>query len=175
MIILITGGSKCGKSSAAERLLTDFPGEKYYIATMEPYGEEARRAIERHREMRRGKGFQTIERPRDIGGLTFPENGLPRCALLECLTTLCANEMFTPAGMTDPTDSVLSGIRALSARTERLVIVTNEVASDGVEYPPETMEYIRLMSRLNSAAAELADAVIECVCGIPLTLKGALE
>lgn len=175
MTILITGGSKCGKSSVAESLLNGFPGDKFYIAAMEPYGEEAQRAIARHREMRRGKGFQTIERPHDIGGLELPDNAVPRCALLECLTTLCANEMFTPVGITDPSETILHGIERLSGQVERLVIVTNEVAADGIEYAAETMDYIRIMSRLNSAAAELADTVIECVCGIPLVLKGALQ
>lgn len=174
MMILITGGSKCGKSSAAESLLSGFPGEKYYIAAMEPFGEDAQRAIARHREMRRGKGFHTIERPRDIGSLKLPADGLSCCALLECLTTLCANEMFTASGVTDPTEKILSGLRALSEQTEKLVIVTNEVSADGIQYPEETMEYIRVMSRLNSAAAGIADTVIECVCGIPLVLKGAL-
>lgn len=174
MTILITGGSKCGKSSAAENILSGFSGKKYYIAAMEPYGEEALRAIARHREMRRGKGFLTIERPRDIGGISLPENGVPRCALLECLTTLCANEMFAPAGISDPSEKIISGIKKLSAQVEKLVIVTNEVAADGIEYPAETMDYIRIMSRLNSNAADLADTVIECVCGIPLVLKGAL-
>lgn len=174
MTILITGGSKCGKSSAAENILSGFSGEKYYIAAMEPYGEEALRAIARHREMRRGKGFLTIERPRDICGISLLENGVPRCALLECLTTLCANEMFAPAGISDPSEKIISGIKKLSAQVEKLVIVTNEVAADGIEYPAETMDYIRIMSRLNSAAADLADTVIECVCGIPLVLKGAL-
>lgn len=174
MMILVTGGSKCGKSSAAEGLLSGFTGEKYYIAAMEPYGEEAQRAIARHREMRRGKGFITIERPRDIGGLILPDNGLPRCALLECLTTLCANEMFSPAGITDPSDRLTAGLKSLSEQVERLVVVTNEVAADGIEYPAGTMEYIRIMSRLNARAAALADTVIECVCGIPLTLKGGV-
>lgn len=175
MIILITGGSKCGKSSDAEKILDGFPGEKYYIAAMEPWGDDALRAIARHREMRRGKGFLTIERPREIGSLELPDNGLPRCALLECLTTLCANEMFTPAGITDPSKKIVAGIKKLSEQAEKLVIVTNEVSSDGIEYPAETMDYIRIMSRLNSAVAELSDTVTECVCGIPLVLKGELK
>ena len=175
MTILITGGSKCGKSSVAESLLNGFPGEKYYIAAMEPYGEEAQRAIARHREMRRGKGFRTIERPRDIGELELPGDSRSCCALLECLTTLCANEMFSAEGITDPSDKIICGLKRLSEKVGKLVIVTNEVAADGIEYPAETMEYIRIMSRLNSRVAALADTVTECVCGIPLTLKGELK
>lgn len=175
MIILLTGGSKCGKSSIAEGLLNGFPGEKYYIAAMEPYGEEAQRAIARHREMRRGKGFHTIECARNIDTLKLPIKGDSCCALLECLTTLCANEMFTESGINDPSDRIISGLKNLSGQVGKLVIVTNEVASDGIEYPQETMDYIRIMTRLNSSVAALADTVIECVCGIPLLIKGVVE
>lgn len=57
MMILITGGSKCGKSAAAEAILDGFEGDKFYIAAMEPFGDEAKKAIERHRVMRQGKGL----------------------------------------------------------------------------------------------------------------------
>lgn len=173
-MILITGGSKCGKSSAAEGILDGFEGDKFYIAAMEPFGEEAQKAIERHREMRRGKGFITIERSHDIDTLDIPCKNTNSCALLECLTTLCANEMFTQEEITDPSEKILRGLKSLSKQVEKLLVVTNEVASDGLEYPSGTMEYIRIMSLLNTAAAQLADVVIECVCGIPLLLKGTL-
>ena len=82
MTTLITGGSKCGKSSYAEKLLDGFAGRKIYIATMEPFGSDAQEAIKRHRLMRKGKGFETLERFTDIGGADIPKN----CAvLLECV------------------------------------------------------------------------------------------
>ena len=52
-----------------------------------------------------------------------------------------------------------------------MVIVTNEVAMDGILYDPETMEYIRLMGLLNQRLAEMADQVVEVVYGIPVWLK----
>ena len=94
-MILITGGSKCGKSAAAETIFDGFEGDKFYIAAMEPFGDEAQKAIERHRVMRQGKGFITIERSHNIDTLVIPCESTGSCALLECLTTLCANEMFT--------------------------------------------------------------------------------
>ena len=39
MMILLTGGSGCGKSSFAERLCMEMPLPRYYIAAMKPYGE----------------------------------------------------------------------------------------------------------------------------------------
>lgn len=175
MIILITGGSKCGKSSLAEKILDGFCGAKFYIAAMEPYSEDARRAIARHHEMRRGKGFETIERHRDIGGLVLPKSDIHACALLECMGTLCANEMFTDSGIADPFEKIINGVENLALQTEKLVIVTNEVGSDGINYPRETMEYMRVLGLLNRRVSELADTVIECVCGIPLVLKGELQ
>ena len=40
---------------------------RYYIATMEVFGEEGRKKVERHKKLRQGKGFITIESPKDVG------------------------------------------------------------------------------------------------------------
>ena len=171
MLTLITGGCKCGKSSIAEDILSDFSGRKIYIATMEPYCDEAHKAIERHRKMRLGKGFETIEKYTDIQDVTVP-NG---CGiLLECACNLMANEMFSKGGKS-PAQKIMSGISKLSDRAERFIIVTNQVGDDGIEYPDETMEYIRQMGLLNAAIAQAADVVIEAVYGVPVYLKGAAK
>lgn len=185
MVILITGGSKCGKSRIAEEIITRYAGKRYYIATMEPFGEEAEAAVERHRHMRAGKGFETIERYTDVGDIRFPQvsnqaaaedehNDVPRCAaLLECMGNLCANEMFSPQGVHEGvTEKILSDMDKLFRQTEVFVIVTNQVGADGVEYPPETMNYIQILGNVNAALAVKADVVIEAVCGIPVFQKG---
>ncbi len=170
MTILITGGAKCGKSRIAEDILSRVSAEKYYIATMERSGEEAERVISRHRMMREGKGFLTIERSHDIGGITLPRGC---AALLECVPTLTANEMFSEMEK-DPADKVAAGVAALAGLTGTLVVVTNDVGGDGVAYSPETTNYIRAMGEINRRLAALADTVIEAVYGIPVILKGAL-
>ena len=135
---------------------------------MEPYCDEAHEAIERHRKMRSGKGFRTIEKYTDIHEIELPE----RCAvLLECACNLCANEMFS-AGEKEPVGKMLGGIKRLLERAEVLVVVTNQVGDDGIEYPRETMDYIADMGRFNAALADMADCVIEAVYGIPLVIKG---
>ena len=50
--------------------------------------------------------------------------------------------------------------------------MTDEIFSDGLDYPPETARYIRDLAALNRALAARADAVYESVCGILLPLKG---
>lgn len=171
MITLITGGSKCGKSALAEKITCGFSGKKFYIATMKPYGEEAFSAIARHREMRCGKGFETVEKFTDVGGLALPEKS---AVLLECVGNLCANEMFTENGIFDPVENVVSGIKRLCETAECVTIVTSEVGNDGFSYERETEKYISHMGEINRRIAEFADNVIECVYGIPIIIKGVL-
>ncbi len=171
MMTYVIGGSKCGKSTYAEKILDSFTGKKYYVATMIPYGDEAYAAIECHRKMRRNRGFETIEKYTDIDEISLPENSV---VLLECLGNLCANEMFRNEKVTDPTEKIVTGIERLKTHTRELVVVTNSVSDDGIIYPSETMEYMRVMNVINRRLSEKADNVIECVFGIQFPLKGEL-
>lgn len=172
MMILLTGGSACGKSSYAEKICTQLPMPRYYIAAMRPYGEGGMEKVERHREMRRGKGFETIERYTELDKLVLPERGT---VLLECICNLTANEMFDEEGnYTDPFVRVVSGVQALREQCDTLIVVTNDVGTDNACYDASTQAYIEVLGRINAALAAQADAVYELVCGIPLVLKGEL-
>lgn len=61
MMTLVTGGSGSGKSEYAERLAVAGGTPRIYVATMIPWDDEGRRRIEKHRAMRTGKGFETVE------------------------------------------------------------------------------------------------------------------
>ena len=62
MMILVTGGSGSGKSAFAEDCVVSFgKTDRIYIATMYPFDEESRKRVQRHRKMRQGKGFETVE------------------------------------------------------------------------------------------------------------------
>ena len=170
MLILLTGGSACGKSTYAESLAMGFPAPRYYIAAMQPYGEESLRRIARHRAMRREKGFITLERYTGLAGLRLPRRGT---ALLECVCNLTANEMFDPSGAGEgAVRAVLSGVEALGRQCGHLIVVTNEVGSETGDFSDETPRYIRALGEINRALAARCDAACELVCGIPIPLKG---
>ena len=90
------------------------------------------------------------------------------------MANLCANEMFGGSGICDPTDSIMRGTEHLKSIAETLVIVTNNVGSDGVDYGEGTNRYIEVMGRVNRLIADISDNVIECVYGVPVVLKGRL-
>jgi len=172
MLILLTGGSACGKSTYAETLAMRFPSPRYYIATMRRTGEESRKKIARHRHIRRDKGFITLECDTNIHSIRLPRNST---ALLECMCNLTANEMFDRYGnISDVYGKILDGIESLASQCSILIVVTNDVGSDGGKYDEGTREYIKTLGRLNIALAEHSDHVYELVCGIPVVLKGRL-
>ena len=196
MMVLVVGGSGSGKSSYAEKVtvslaqesvkeitksentsLSDFKlniPKKYYLATMQVFDDEGRKKVERHRKLRNGKGFFTIEQPvRISSALEKMEDG-DRAVLLECISNLTANEMFSEKkAMTEiqVTENVIRDIKMLKEQTNHLVVVSNNVFEDGITYDETTTKYIRAMGKINQKLAALADRVVEVVAGIPVTLK----
>ena len=171
MMHLITGGSGSGKSAYAEAQILALNGEcRVYLATMYPYDEESRQRIARHRKMRAEKNFTTVECYRDLEKTEIPEHA---DVLLECMSNLTANEMFWPEGAgSDTEEQILRGVERLRRKARNLVIVSNEIFSDGCEYDSGTKEYQRTLGKINCRLAELADRVTEVVYGIPLEVKG---
>lgn len=170
--ILVTGGSASGKSAVAERLCVKLGKPAAYIATMQPFGKDAAYRIDRHRKLRAGKGFLTVEQYTAISMVADKLGGQADTLLIECLSNLCANEIFSPEGAGPETESrIAQGIAALGDRYENVIVVTNEIFSDGIAYPWETMDYIQTLGRLNTRLAQWADSVVEVFCGIPLYRK----
>lgn len=187
MLVVVTGGSGSGKSVYAEQLLAEQPlteagktqkvqkkAQKYYIATMKPFGSEGQERIARHQKQRQGGGFITVEQYTQIEKANIPP-GETVNALLECMSNLVANEMFddnNTRSVEELVRDITGGIEKLYAHCRHLVIVTNEVSSDGNNYDRETMEYIRCLGAINQHLAKIADSVVEVVYSIPVKIKG---
>ncbi|RJW36220.1 adenosylcobinamide kinase [Clostridiales bacterium TF09-2AC] len=183
MIYLVTGGSGSGKSEYAENLvMASGCPVRYYVATMTVYGEEGKAKVLRHQELRRGKGFITVECQADVGtALCGIRNSNQEKAilLLECVSNLAANEMFADGGegqgnvsIDKLADKLVKDILCLASQVKDMVIVTNEVASDGIIYDSGTAGYIRLMGLVNSRLGACSHRVVEVVYGIPVVWKG---
>lgn len=157
MITLITGGSGSGKSAYAEKYICHASNEKgckekYYIATMQVFDDEGQRKIDRHRRLRAGKGFITIEQPRNIQNAVSKlqsENCLKtgRSALLECMSNLVANEMFPPADA--------SGIQAAEAEKEALDDTENMKDYENTKISRVSKKVLKEVSILSENVAEL--------------------
>lgn len=188
MIHLITGGSASGKSAYGEQMAVEAKGRlRYYLATMRPWGEEGRARVARHRQQRMGKGFFTMEVYRNLENVMLPGRALETepgvsgaelwentVVLLECMSNLVANELFEAGGTDEEiAGRIQRGVRHLQDCAGTVIVVTNEVFSDGCFYEAETMRYIRLLGRMNRELAAMADRVTEVVYGIAISVKPA--
>lgn len=189
MLHIVYGGSASGKSSYAESFAMSLQGEGrlLYIATMYPYkwntteiDPETMQRIERHRAMRADKGFDTVECYRHVEHIVAKRQDV---LLLECMSNLLANEMYLePDGnagsdmaetMSPVSNKIVQALIDLSMRVQELVIVTNDVFSDGgsLTYDESTREYVKNLAEINCALAREAATVTEVVCGIPVIVK----
>ena len=120
--------------------------------------------------MRAEKGFETLERYTDLAGAPVPAGS---AVLLECMSNLVANELYSPDGAGEHTlEAIERGIRHLIPQCEELIIVSNEVFSGGCDYEGDTLRYLRVLAQVNRMAAKEADTVYEVVCGVPVCHKG---
>ena len=169
MIALVIGGSGSGKSAYAEKLVKQISeNNRIYIATMRVWDKESEIRVARHRDQRKELGFETIECPVRLDGIEIPEDAT---VLLEDIPNLVANEMFDENG---DVRCIIPGLRKLEGSCKNLVMVTGNVFADGKDYDVETQKYMRLLSEVNAAAAELADCGVEVVYTIPVPFKGEL-
>ena len=89
------------------------------------------------------------------------------------MSNLLANLMFEKQlNREEALSQILAQIRQMADAYTHLVIVTNEIFSDGAVYTGEMREYERTLGRINGRLAEKAEVVCEVVYSIPVFLKG---
>ena len=199
MLYIVTGGSGSGKSEYAEQTAVQCRnrtgGTLWYLATMRIWDDEGRKRVERRRRMRAAKGFETLERYTGLETLELRETfeelnpaGLDaeqetdslkywesrrvaqkQVLLLECMSNLVLNEFYDQENGAE--ERILQGIKHLQKQCGDLIIVTNEIFSDGVTYESESERYIELLGRINRELGQMADSVTEVVYGIPLAVS----
>ena len=172
MLILISGQADSGKSLYAETRLSEFRSSpKIYLAMSKIVDEEMRERVKKHQAMRSGKGFITVEKTQNLGRLEIPTGS---AIMIESLTAWTANEMFTETGVKESghvVTKILSDLSRLLEHAENIVIVSDDIFSDGVEYDALTEEYVKTLALLTINIAEIADEVVEFVSGFALRLK----
>ncbi len=166
---LVLGGARSGKSSFAERLAATHRGPRTYLATAEAGDAEMADRIARHRADRAGKGWHTVEAPRDLAGaLRVAPHGL---VLIDCLTLWLSNQLLAGATPDDETEGLLA---ALAARSAPVIAVSNEVGWSIVPDNALARAFRDAQGRLNRRVAAEAGLAVAVMAGLPVVLKGAL-
>ncbi|MEJ2717840.1 MAG: bifunctional adenosylcobinamide kinase/adenosylcobinamide-phosphate guanylyltransferase [Deltaproteobacteria bacterium] len=176
-IVLVTGGSRSGKSDYARRRAEALAGPRAFIATCTPLDEEMAERIRRHRLARDPDQWQTVEeplRPADV----LANSDEFKVVLIDCLTLWINNLMFQAEieGTAIVEDDVTRACEGLLNACDRfdgtVIMVTNEIGMGIVPDNPMSRLYRDLVGRCNQIMAAAADEVVLLVSGVSLNIKG---
>ncbi len=175
MLILVTGGSRSGKSAFALEAAARFPGPRVFLATAQPSEEEMKRRIEAHQRARPA-GWRVVEEPQELAAALRTATGRDGAGtvIIDCVTIwisnlILGNDSFTEADAADRAKELAETARAVSAG---VIMVTNEVGSGVVPENALARRFRDCAGRANQVLAREAEGVYLCVSGIAVPIKG---
>lgn len=197
MKILVYGGSASGKSLFAEEKAVSLFGKSssekkslVYLATMDRNsGGDSAERIMRHREMRQGKGFSTVESSVSDGDAFLSElleklsetieNSAYSSVLVEDVGNLVARVVFSDfanakihSGDSFFSDKIFSFVEEASSICSDIVFVSNDIFLEKIDLADCGMLcYYKTLSSINNRISAVSDEVFRVVAGIPIELK----
>lgn len=183
-IILVTGGTRSGKSSYAETLAKESDRVVNYIATAISLGEEMEDRIKKHRDSRPSK-WKTLEMFKGISEEIKKQEYDGQCFLLDCVTIMTTNLMFDNRDIDwdnverEEIDNIESLIKrefidicaAIRKSDMQMIYVTNELGMGIVPSNRLSRIFRDIAGSVNQLIAKEADDVYFCVSGIPTKIK----
>ena len=199
----ILGGQKSGKSRHAELLARDWLAQRadhraVLIATAQPWDDEMRQRIARHRSDRaaRAPGMATVEEPLDLAGALRQHSTPQTLVVVDCLTLWLTNWSM-PAGTDDGgSASVPASASAPSTEYKQnvpsaqdwpaqaahfliaieqapgpVVLVGNEIGLGVVPLGREVRAFVDALGLLNQQVARVCQRATLMAAGLALTLK----
>ena len=197
-IVLVTGGTRSGKSAFAEKLLVG-SDKVLYIATAVVTDEEMKDRVKKHRD-RRNSNWETFEGYSNLD--VAINNFVVTDVLLDCVTIMSTNLMFDKKSTNlmfdkkstnlmleknqnfdsieyDVVDDIIKNIKEefsklISKVREmdiNLIMVTNELGMGLVPENKLGRVFRDIQGIINQYVAELSDEVYFVACGLPIKLK----
>ncbi len=175
-IILYTGGSRSGKSSAAVEKAKASGSAVCFIATCQPQDDEMKQRVQRHQAERPG-GWKLVEEPIHLAKrLAEVDLAHHPVVIIDCLTLWVSNLMFVDEEQfNDESDATKCAVHLIEAARSYggiVIIITNEVGLGVIPENALARKFVDLAGRCNQAIAAEADEVVLFSCGLPLPLKG---
>ncbi|MCT8978163.1 bifunctional adenosylcobinamide kinase/adenosylcobinamide-phosphate guanylyltransferase [Clostridium sp. CX1] len=179
-IILVTGGSRSGKSTFAEKLLEN-KNDVLYIATAIVTDKEMEKRIEKHKKQRNQK-WATYEGFKNLAEVIKKDSH--KYIMIECIGTMVTNFMFdkeynfdtmSQEDISELSKKIKSEVETLLLAAKdsdkEVVIVTNEVGWSLVPEYRLGRIFSDILGHVNQYIGSFSDEAYLVACGFPLKLK----
>ena len=165
--ILVTGGTRSGKSVVAENLTLQFSNKPVYISTAKVFDSEMALRVSKH-QIRRGVTWKEYEAYTDLVEIIKQTDQFgPR--LVDCLTLWLNNLIFEKK---DWKSEVLRLVDCLAVQKQPIILVTSEVGSGILPENKLAREFSDIVGETNSIISKYTDSVYFVVSGISIKIKG---
>ena len=168
-LTLVLGGAASGKSALAERLVMETGRPRVYLATSQPFDDEMRGKIARHRDQR-GPDWVTVEEPFDLAPV-LASVAVDQIVLIDCATLWLTNHLLAENDLPQENAKLLAALKNCPAP---VVIVSNETGLGIVPDNALARRFRNAQGALNQQIAAIADTVVFVAAGLPMVLKGQL-
>lgn len=174
--ILITGGTRSGKSKFAEDLAGKMGSKVIYLATAEAFDAEMQERIQIHQQ-RRPHDWLTIEEPIAVVR-AIAEFQKGTTILLDCLTLFLSNIFYKYEELSANdreraiNNEVTSLAKVINESGANIIIVSNELGWGLVPENASARLFRDLAGLANQTVAAACDEVYLVVSGIPVRIKG---
>jgi adenosyl cobinamide kinase/adenosyl cobinamide phosphate guanylyltransferase len=173
MFTFLLGGARSGKSSLAMQIAERQPSPVTYVATAEPFDDDLRDRVERHRA-ERPPHWTTVECPVELA-TAIREVPDERFLIVDCLTVWLANLFVHVRDTEEITRHAVELDRALRAREGPAVVVSNEVGLGVHPDSPLGRVYRDELGRLNQLVAAGSQVTLLLVAGKAWRLEDPWE
>ncbi|MGI8314638.1 bifunctional adenosylcobinamide kinase/adenosylcobinamide-phosphate guanylyltransferase [Halobacillus mangrovi] len=177
MLTLIIGGVRSGKSTLAEKLaIQSHKNPIYYIATSVNTDGEMNERILKHQIARKAAPKQWIvfENPTRPSTINLP---LDATVLLDCVTTWATNEWMERVEketIDELINRMVAEVEGMMQCAANLILVSNDLFSDAIEYGPAIKDYLRLIGTIHQKLVKKADRVVKMEFGCTQVKKGRI-
>ncbi len=169
--ILIGGGARSGKSSFAQKLAEELPGQRAYLATAQALDQEMEKRIAKHQADRGSAWHETIEEPLELTASLQQASADFDIILVDCITLWISNLM----GRNDSDQQIIEVIDNLANSMNQLpatiILVSNEVGLGLVPEHPLGRRFRDLAGLANQRLAQACQDVYFTIWGLPQKLK----
>lgn len=177
-LLLVTGGSRSGKSRYAQQRAEAFSGSRLYVATAPVIDREMEQRIRKHQKERKHRHWKTLEAPVELAS-ALESAHQETVVLVDCLTLWVNNLMYEAEQRgTELSEAAIKRrcqelLNACKDHPATIIFVTNETGMGIVPENKISRRFRDLAGRVNQLVAAACDEVVLVVCGQPLTIKPA--